>query len=66
MCKKIPVNRNPKNESLQAKFCQNDEKMAKIRPGATERPYGCTAYDQKTTAKIDDFRSVLREKTDFR
>ena len=26
VCKKIPVYRNPKNESLQAKTCQIDEK----------------------------------------
>ena len=39
-CEKIPVYRNPKNESLRAKFCQNGEakKTAEIKPGATVWP----------------------------
>ena len=31
MCKKIPVYRNPKNESLQSKTCQIDEKNGQNR-----------------------------------
>ena len=41
------------------------KQMAKIRPGAANDRYGRTASAQKKTAKIDDFRSVLREKNDF-
>ena len=40
--------------------------MAKIRPGAANGRTAVTASAQKKTAKIDDFRSVLREKNDFR
>ena len=39
--------------------------MAKIRPGAANGRTAVTASAQKKTAKIDDFRSGLREKIDF-
>ena len=45
------------------KLTKMTKKMAKIKPGATNRRY---SLYQKKTAKIDDFRSVLREKNDFR
>ena len=41
------------------------KKMAKIRPGTANGRYGRTASAQKKTAKIDDFRTGLREKKDF-
>ena len=64
MCKRILVYRNPKNESLQAKTCENDEQKwpkLDLASRTAERP-----PPKKKTAKIDDFRSVLREKIDFR
>ena len=68
VCKKILVYRNPKNETSRAKTCQNDKKKwpkLDLEPRTAERPDGRTASAEKTTAKIDDFRSVLRGKNDF-
>ena len=62
MRQKIPVYRNPKMRVYELKLAKMTKKMAKIRPGVTERPYGLRP---KKTAKIDDFRSVLREKKRF-
>ena len=44
------------------KLTKMTKKMAKIKPGATNGRYGLY---QKKTAKIDDFRSVLRGKLIF-
>ena len=44
------------------KLTKMTKKMAKIKPGATNGRYGLY---QKKTAKVDDFRSVLREKIFF-
>ena len=45
------------------KLAKMTKKMAKIRLGTAN---GRTASAQNKTAKIDDFRSDLREKIDFR
>ena len=68
MCKKIPVYRNQKNESLQDKTCQIDEKKwskLDLVPRTAVRPLRPNGLRPKKTAKIDDFRSVLREKKSF-
>ena len=65
MCTKIPVYRNPTNQSIRANTCQNDEKNRQNSTWRREQPYGRTAYDQKKNVKIHDFCSRLREKNDF-
>ena len=48
------------------KLAKLTKQMAKIRPGAANGRYGRYGLRaQKKTAKIHDFRSVLREKNDF-
>ena len=50
------------------KLAKMTKQVAKIRPGTANGHYGRTAVrpPPKKTVKIDDFRSILREKIDFR